>query len=238
MSYFLAFAGFAALIILHEFGHFAAAKAVGMRVERFSLFFPPLVWKVRRGETEYGIGAIPLGGYVKITGMSPHEELPQEVAYRAYLPPAGLEARSSSSPPGPSMNVLIAFLISSGIFLFAGTASRRTSRLAREERGRRPGVLQPGDRLVRSTAERATPGLREQIGTHRCAGPEADGCRAATPATVIVRATAARDGPRSRPRYDAPQLKRPRARLRASRRDERSSGPLEASAEPSTGCGA
>jgi regulator of sigma E protease len=57
VSYFLAFAGFAALIILHEFGHFAAAKAVGMRVERFSLFFPPLLLKYRRGETEYAVGA-------------------------------------------------------------------------------------------------------------------------------------------------------------------------------------
>ena len=54
MSWVLAFAGFAALIILHEAGHFAAAKAVGMRVERFMLFFPPIVAKVRRGETEYG----------------------------------------------------------------------------------------------------------------------------------------------------------------------------------------
>ena len=85
MSYFLAFAGFAALIILHELGHFTAAKAVGMRVERFSLFFPPHFWKVRRGETEYAIGTIPLGGYVKISGMSPHEDLPEEVERRAYL---------------------------------------------------------------------------------------------------------------------------------------------------------
>ena len=54
MSYVLAFLGFAALIILHEAGHFVAAKAVGMRVERFSLFFGPMLWKVRRGETEYG----------------------------------------------------------------------------------------------------------------------------------------------------------------------------------------
>jgi regulator of sigma E protease len=50
-----------------------------MRVERFSLFFGPLLVKVRRGETEYGIGPIPLGGYVKITGMNPNEELPEEV---------------------------------------------------------------------------------------------------------------------------------------------------------------
>ena len=61
MSYVLAFLGFAALIILHEAGHFTAAKAVGMRVERFSLFFGPLLVKFRRGETEYGIGPIPLG---------------------------------------------------------------------------------------------------------------------------------------------------------------------------------
>lgn len=49
MSFFLAFLGFAALIILHEFGHFAAAKAVGMRVERFALFFPPLIARIKRG---------------------------------------------------------------------------------------------------------------------------------------------------------------------------------------------
>ena len=87
VSYLLAFAGFAALVILHELGHFVAAKAVGMRVERFSLFFPPLIWRWRPkgSETEYAIGAIPLGGYVKITGMSPEEEMPPEVAPRAYF---------------------------------------------------------------------------------------------------------------------------------------------------------
>jgi len=69
----LVFAGFIALIVLHEFGHFVVAKWTGMRVERFFLFFPPKLFSVRRGETEYGIGAIPLGGFVKITGMNPEE---------------------------------------------------------------------------------------------------------------------------------------------------------------------
>ena len=77
MSWFLAFAGFAALIILHEFGHFIAAKWTGMRVERFFLFFPPKIWSIKRGETEYGIGAIPLGGFVKITGMNPDDLEPR-----------------------------------------------------------------------------------------------------------------------------------------------------------------
>ena len=69
----LVVAGFCALIILHEFGHFVVAKATGMRVERFFLFFPPKLISIRRGETEYGIGMLPLGGFVKITGMNPEE---------------------------------------------------------------------------------------------------------------------------------------------------------------------
>jgi regulator of sigma E protease len=78
VSWFLAFAGFSVLIILHEAGHMVAAKAVGMRVERFFLFFPPKLVSWRRGETEYGIGMIPLGGFVKITGMNPDEVNPPE----------------------------------------------------------------------------------------------------------------------------------------------------------------
>src|SRR6185295_2008580 len=73
MSWLLIFLGFSALIILHEFGHFIMAKWTGMRVERFFLFFPPKLVSIRRGETEYGIGMIPLGGFVKITGMNPEE---------------------------------------------------------------------------------------------------------------------------------------------------------------------
>jgi regulator of sigma E protease len=84
MSWLAVFFGFCLLIILHEAGHFAAAKATGMRVERFFLFFGPTIWSFRRGETEYGVKAIPLGGYVKITGMNPEEDVPPEVEDRAY----------------------------------------------------------------------------------------------------------------------------------------------------------
>ena len=119
MSYLLAFLGFAALIILHEFGHFIAAKAVGMRVERFSLFFGPLLVKFRRGETEYGIGPIPLGGYVRITGMNPNEELPPEVAPRAYYNQP-VWKRVVVILAGPTMNLLIAFFLLLGIFWSQG----------------------------------------------------------------------------------------------------------------------
>jgi regulator of sigma E protease len=73
VSWVLVIVGFAALIMLHEGGHFVVAKLTGMRVERFFLFFPPKLVSIKRGETEYGIGMIPLGGFVKITGMNPEE---------------------------------------------------------------------------------------------------------------------------------------------------------------------
>ncbi len=61
--------GLSILVGVHEWGHMVAAKSFGMRVEKFSIGFPPKIWGKQIGETEYSIGAIPLGGFVKITGM-------------------------------------------------------------------------------------------------------------------------------------------------------------------------
>jgi regulator of sigma E protease len=91
MTWLLVVVGFAALIMLHEGGHFVVAKMTGMRVERFFLFFPPKLWSFKRGETEYGIGMIPLGGFVKITGMNP-EELEEAEAV------AGTDASGAGRP--------------------------------------------------------------------------------------------------------------------------------------------
>ncbi|HSD25054.1 MAG TPA: M50 family metallopeptidase [Solirubrobacterales bacterium] len=107
MTWILVIVGFSALIILHEFGHFAIAKATGMRVERFFLFFPPKLVSVKRGETEYGIGMIPLGGFVKITGMNP-EELEPDAVPEGEDPdagrdtPQGLLSRVEASGQEPS----------------------------------------------------------------------------------------------------------------------------------------
>jgi regulator of sigma E protease len=120
VSWVLAFVGFALLIVLHELGHFVAAKAVGMRVERFALFFPPLAARVKRGETEYAIGTVPLGGYVKITGMSPREEIPEEHAHRAYFRQP-VWKRVVVILAGPAVNVVIAFVIAFGLLWSQGT---------------------------------------------------------------------------------------------------------------------
>ncbi len=61
--------GLSILVGLHELGHLVAAKVFGMRVEKYSIGFPPKIWGFKYGETEYSIGAIPLGGFVKIAGM-------------------------------------------------------------------------------------------------------------------------------------------------------------------------
>jgi len=63
------------LVFVHELGHFLAAKRVGIRVLKFQLGFNPTIFSFRRGDTEYGIGALPLGGFVKMAGESPEEEL-------------------------------------------------------------------------------------------------------------------------------------------------------------------
>ncbi len=77
MNLTIAILGLALLILVHEAGHFFTARAVGMRPRRFYVGFPPALVKTTRNGTEYGIGSIPLGGYVKIPGM--HRPAPSDV---------------------------------------------------------------------------------------------------------------------------------------------------------------
>jgi len=186
LSAFLAFAGFALLVILHELGHFWAAKAVGMRVEKFSLFFPPTLFSRTRGETEYAIGLIPAGGYVKISGMNPSEELPDEVRTRAYHAQP-VWKRIVVIAAGPAMNLVLAFvLLFAFIFLIGGETG--SSRVGVVEKGYpAAAVLQPGDKLVEVDGKRGNPVvLSEQIASHKCPGRATRGCEAAEPATVTV----------------------------------------------------
>jgi regulator of sigma E protease len=205
MNWLLTILGIMALIVLHELGHFAVAKAVGMRVERFSLFFPPKLFGVKRGETEYMVGAIPLGGYVKITGMNPEEveSLPPEVARRAYYAQAPWK-RIVVILAGPGVNLLIAFVLFWGV-LFAGsmngaltlegvnpgvqTLKPATTAIGAVERNMPAmGVLRAGDEIVtvdgRPVTERTAV---EAISSHRCPGVATEGCSGRTPVAVTVR---------------------------------------------------
>lgn len=113
------------LVILHEFGHYITARWFGCRVEKFYLFFDPWfsLYKKKRGETEYGIGWLPLGGYVKIAGMI-DESLDKEAIKQPAQP---WEFRSKPAWQrliimigGVVMNVLVAFVIYSFILMVWG----------------------------------------------------------------------------------------------------------------------
>jgi regulator of sigma E protease len=220
MSWVLTILGISALVILHEAGHFTVAKAVGMRVERFSLFFPPKIVGFRRGETEYMIGAIPAGGFVKITGMSPQEleGLDPEVAAHAYYnqPPW---KRIAVILAGPGVNLLIAFLLFWAI-LFSGslagiatlenlnpsihTRVPNTTVAGIEKDEPAHGTLRLGDRIVAIDGRHVneTSAIRA-IGAHRCAGTPHEGCRAVTPVQLTVRRAGRTVMLSAYPRYSA-----------------------------------
>jgi regulator of sigma E protease len=103
------------LVLAHEFGHFITAKRLKVHVQIFSLGFGPKLWSVKKGETEYRLSAIPLGGYVKMAGDEPTERLegkPSEFLSRS------VGDRFKVIFAGPALNYILAFIIFSVIFMF------------------------------------------------------------------------------------------------------------------------
>jgi len=113
------------LVAVHEMGHLLAAKYFGMRVEQFSIGFPPKIWSFKKGETEYAVSAIPLGGYVKISGMI-DESLDTELMKQDPQP---WEFRSKPAWQrlivmlgGVTVNVIVGIVIFIGITFVYGDA--------------------------------------------------------------------------------------------------------------------
>ncbi len=109
------------LIFIHELGHFLTAKGVGVGVERFSLGFGPRLWGVKRGETDYRVSAVPLGGYVKMIGEDPKEgeALPEALRARSFAHKP-LWARFLIVFAGPGSNFVLAAFIFTLVFAFVG----------------------------------------------------------------------------------------------------------------------
>jgi len=202
LSWILAFAGFAFLVIAHELGHFSVAKLVGMRVEKFSLFFPPTLASVKRGETEYAIGAIPAGGYVKISGMNPDEELPEEVRDRAYHAQP-VWKRIAVILAGPAVNLVLALMLMFLFFWLIGPETLST-RVGSIEKGYPAATaLKPGDKVLSVDGKRGdAEAISERISSHKCAGTPAKGCRAQTPTRLVVERDGRRVSVAVRPIYD------------------------------------
>jgi membrane-associated protease RseP (regulator of RpoE activity) len=109
-------------IIAHEFGHYATAKAAGIKVTEFFVGFGPRLWSVRRGETEYGVKALPLGGYCRILGMNNLEEVDPADEPRTYRQ-APLWRRLSVALAGSAMHFLIAAVVLFVMFFWTGDNS-------------------------------------------------------------------------------------------------------------------
>lgn len=144
------------LVIIHEFGHFIFSKAFKCRVEKFYLFFDPWfsLFKFQKGETEYGIGWLPLGGYVKISGMI-DESMDKE---QMKLPPEPWEFRSKPSWQrliimigGVLFNLILAVVLYSAVLFVWGDQYLPTKNakygIAVSETGKEMG-LRNGDKIV------------------------------------------------------------------------------------------
>ncbi|MFH2036975.1 MAG: RIP metalloprotease RseP [Candidatus Zixiibacteriota bacterium] len=105
------------LIFIHELGHFTLAKLSGIRVEKFSIGFPPKLFSFRIGETEYAVGIIPLGGYVKMSGEYANEELTGDAGEFMSKP---IWKRFLVIFAGPFMNFILAVVVLSLLYSFRG----------------------------------------------------------------------------------------------------------------------
>src|SRR5690606_11188704 len=147
--------GLSIIVGLHELGHLLAAKMFGMRVEKYFIGFPPKVWSIKKGETEYGIGAIPLGGFVKISGMI-DESMDKA---QMQLPPEPWEFRSK--PAWQRLIVMLGGIIVNvivGIIIFIGISYITGKEYVTKEEVNKYGIyastlaqeigFQTGDRIV------------------------------------------------------------------------------------------
>ncbi|HEX7550367.1 MAG TPA: site-2 protease family protein, partial [Candidatus Methylomirabilis sp.] len=112
------------LVFVHELGHFLVAKRARVGVLKFSLGFGPKLVGVKRGETEYLISALPLGGYVKMIGEDPTDESPEAADPERSFSRKSVGVRSLIILAGPLSNILLPVLIFWGIFTFVGQAYR------------------------------------------------------------------------------------------------------------------
>jgi membrane-associated protease RseP (regulator of RpoE activity) len=147
--------GIVALIMLHEAGHYFTAKRAGMKVTEFFLGFGPRVWSFHRGETEYGVKAIPAGGYVRIVGMSNLEDVDPDEEPRTFRR-GTFGNRLTVILAGVSVNLILAFLLIYVALIGRGlpdTLEANVSRVVPDSPAAAAGI-RDGDRIIAIDGQR------------------------------------------------------------------------------------
>ena len=138
------------VVMVHESGHFLVAKAFNFQATKFFVGFGPTLWSFRRGETEYGVKALPLGGFVKITGMNPYEEVDERDLPRSY-PNKPRWQRALVLLAGSATHWLLVFVVLVPTLMLIGlpTGEGSNELYAIQTRSPADGAgLEPGDRIV------------------------------------------------------------------------------------------
>ena len=139
-------------IALHELGHLATAKAFGMKATQYFIGFGPRIWSFRRGETEYGVKAIPAGGYVKIVGMTELEELEPEDEARAFFrQPAPQRAVVLSA--GSAMHFVLAAVLFAVALIGVGVPTGETTTTVDVVSACVPATPKPADACTEDSPE-------------------------------------------------------------------------------------
>lgn len=149
MAIVVAIVGLGLLIAAHEAGHLVLARLMGMRVETYSLGFGPRIAGFRRGETDYRLSALPLGGYCKIAGFTPEEPAAQDPNDQGSYMNKPAWRRFLVIAAGPGVNYFVAFLIVALLYLTHGFLDLTTTRIEVVPGGPAAAAgLQTGDRVL------------------------------------------------------------------------------------------
>ena len=159
-------------VMVHEFGHYITARKFGMRISEFFLGFGKRIWSFQRGETEFGLKAIPAGGYCKIEGMAPNDEMPEGEEGRAFYK-ASSAKKLIVLGAGSFLHFVLGFLLLFLLFVGIGTnqvlpvISEVVSNSAAQAAG-----IQPGDEIVAINGKKVTEWYKDVEAIRKSQGAE------------------------------------------------------------------
>jgi membrane-associated protease RseP (regulator of RpoE activity) len=159
-------------VMVHEFGHYITARKFGMRISEFFLGFGKRIWSFQRGETEFGLKAIPAGGYCKIEGMAPNDEMPEGEEGRAFYK-ASSAKKLIVLGAGSFLHFVLGFLLLFLLFVGIGTnqvlpvISEVVSNSAAQAAG-----IQAGDEIVAINGKKVTEWYKDVEAIRQSQGAE------------------------------------------------------------------